>query len=79
MAKKAIKKKSNIKAKPKTKLKKASFKLSNQQKLIFGSLLIILGVLFFISSYLMYLQAKKTKVCYTIFLSAQKIKIGQVN
>jgi S-DNA-T family DNA segregation ATPase FtsK/SpoIIIE len=45
MAKKAIKKK--ITKKPK--LKRPSFKLSSQQKLIFGSLLIILGVLLFIS------------------------------
>lgn len=36
-------------SKPKTKTKKKSFKLSNQQKLIVGSLLIILGVLLFIS------------------------------
>jgi S-DNA-T family DNA segregation ATPase FtsK/SpoIIIE len=49
MAKKAIKKKTTTKAKPKAKLKKTSFRLSNQQKLIFGSLLIILGVLLFIS------------------------------
>ncbi|WP_299365434.1 DNA translocase FtsK [Winogradskyella sp.] len=51
MAKRTTKKKSTskVKAKPKTKLKKPSFKLSNQQKLIFGSLLIILGVLLFIS------------------------------
>ncbi|BAO76971.1 FtsK/SpoIIIE family DNA translocase [Winogradskyella sp. PG-2] len=50
MAKKTTKKKTT-KAKPKTKskLKKPSFKLSNQQKLVFGSLLIILGVLLFIS------------------------------
>jgi len=49
MAKKITKKKTITKAKPKAKLKKASFKLSSQQKLIFGSLLIILGVLLFIS------------------------------
>ena len=49
MAKKAIKKKTTTKAKPKAKLKKTSFKLTNQQKLIFGSLLIIIGVLLFIS------------------------------
>lgn len=51
MAKKATKKKRTTKAKPKpkAKLKRPSFKLSNQQKLIFGSLLIILGVLLFIS------------------------------
>ncbi|WP_296381478.1 DNA translocase FtsK [Winogradskyella sp.] len=55
MAKKTTKKKTTTKAKPKTKtkaktkLKKPSFKLSNQQKLVFGSLLIILGVLLFIS------------------------------
>ncbi|EDP70534.1 cell division protein [Flavobacteriales bacterium ALC-1] len=50
MAKKATKKKTTTKkAKPKAKSKKLSFKLSNQQKLIFGSLLIILGVLLFIS------------------------------
>ncbi|WP_411768490.1 DNA translocase FtsK [Winogradskyella sp. A3E31] len=44
-------KKKSTKKKPakKTKLKRPSFKLSNQQKLIFGSLLIILGVLLFIS------------------------------
>ena len=53
MAKKVTKKKTITKAKPKVtakaKLKKPSFKLSSQQKLIFGSLLIILGVLLFIS------------------------------
>ncbi len=49
MAKKTIKKKTTTKAKPKAKIKKSSFKLSSQQKLIFGSLLIILGVLLFIS------------------------------
>lgn len=49
MAKKTIKKKTTTKAKPKTAAKKPSFKLSSQQKLIFGSLLIILGVLLFIS------------------------------
>jgi len=47
MAKKKTKTKSKAKAKPK--LKKPSFKLSSQQKLIFGSLLIILGVLMFIA------------------------------
>ncbi|MCC1484232.1 DNA translocase FtsK [Winogradskyella immobilis] len=45
MAKKTTKKK--ITKKPK--LKRPSFQLSSQQKLIFGSLLIILGVLLFIS------------------------------
>lgn len=50
MAKKTTKKKTTTKkAKPKAKPKKLSFKLSSQQKLIFGSLLIILGVLLFIS------------------------------
>ncbi|WP_299523790.1 DNA translocase FtsK [Winogradskyella sp.] len=51
MAKKTTKKQraTKAKAKPKTRLRKPSFKLSNQQKLIFGSLLIILGVLLFIS------------------------------
>ncbi len=49
MAKKTTRKKSTPKAKSKTKLRKPSFKLSDQQKLIFGSLLIILGVLLFIS------------------------------
>ncbi|WCO02921.1 DNA translocase FtsK [Psychroserpens ponticola] len=47
MAKKKTKTKSKAKATPK--LKKPSFKLSSQQKLIFGSLLIILGVLLFIA------------------------------
>ncbi len=47
MAKKKTKTKSKTKATPK--LKKPSFKLSSQQKLIFGSLLIILGVLLFIA------------------------------
>ncbi|WP_299117244.1 DNA translocase FtsK [uncultured Winogradskyella sp.] len=47
MAKRTTKKKT--KAKPKTKRKPISLKLSNQQKLIVGSLLIILGVLLFIS------------------------------
>lgn len=49
MAKKSTKKKATPNAKPKAKLKKPSFKLSSQQKLIFGSFLIILGVLLFIS------------------------------
>ena len=53
MAKKVTQKKTTSKAKPKAKpkakLKSPSFKLSSQQKLIFGSLLIILGVLLFIS------------------------------
>ncbi|WP_405570559.1 DNA translocase FtsK 4TM domain-containing protein [Winogradskyella sp. Asnod2-B02-A] len=53
MAKKTTKKKTTTKAKPKAKaqvkFKKPSFKLSNQQKLIFGSFLIILGLLLFIS------------------------------
>ena len=51
MTKRTTKKKrtTKAKAKPKAKLKKPSFKLSNQQKLIFGSLLIIIGVLLFIS------------------------------
>ena len=47
MAKRTTKKKTT--AKPKTKRKPISFKLSSQQKLIVGSLLIILGVLLFIS------------------------------
>ncbi len=47
MAKKSTKRKT--KTKTKSKRKSPSFKLSNQQKLIFGSLLIILGVLLFIS------------------------------
>ncbi|WP_225034614.1 FtsK/SpoIIIE family DNA translocase [Winogradskyella sp. SM1960] len=51
MAKKTTKKKTTAKTKPKAKTvrKKRSFKLSSQQKLIFGSFLIILGVLLFIS------------------------------
>jgi len=51
MAKKTTKKKTTTNPKPKlkTKAKKRSYKLSNQQKLVFGSLLIILGVLLFIS------------------------------
>jgi len=47
MAKKKTKTKSKAKTTPK--LKKPSFKLSSQQKLIFGSLLIILGILLFIA------------------------------
>jgi S-DNA-T family DNA segregation ATPase FtsK/SpoIIIE len=50
MAKKTTKKKTTTKAKPKAKAaKKRSYKLTSQQKLVFGSLLIILGVLLFIS------------------------------
>ncbi|REE25097.1 S-DNA-T family DNA segregation ATPase FtsK/SpoIIIE [Winogradskyella pacifica] len=53
MAKKATKKKTTTKAAPKTKTKRAfkkpSLKLTSQQKLIFGSFLIILGALLFIS------------------------------
>ena len=47
MAKRTTNKKSTSKSK--TKLKRPSLKLSSQQKLILGSLLIILGVLLFIS------------------------------
>lgn len=47
MAKKKTKTKSKAKTTPK--LKKPSFKLSSQQKLIVGSLLIILGILLFIA------------------------------
>ncbi|WP_204345761.1 DNA translocase FtsK [Psychroserpens algicola] len=47
MAKKKTKTKSKAKTTPK--FKKPSFKLSSQQKLIFGSLLIILGILMFIA------------------------------
>ncbi|MCD2259557.1 DNA translocase FtsK [Psychroserpens luteolus] len=47
MAKKKTKTKSKAKTKPK--FKKPNLKLSSQQKLIFGSLLIILGVLMFIA------------------------------
>jgi S-DNA-T family DNA segregation ATPase FtsK/SpoIIIE len=51
MAKKTTKKRNTTRTKSKTKakIKKPSFKLSNQQKLIFGSLLIILGILLFTS------------------------------
>ncbi len=51
MAKKTTKKKNTTKTNSKSKktFKKPSLVLSNQQKLIFGSLLIILGVLLFIS------------------------------
>ena len=47
MAKRTTEKKSTSNSK--TKLKRPSLKLSSQQKLILGSLLIILGVLLFIS------------------------------
>ena len=43
------KKKTKTKSSSEPKLKKPSFKLSSQQKLIFGSLLIILGILMFIA------------------------------
>lgn len=43
------KKKTKTKSSTTTKLKKPEFKLTSQQKLIFGSLLIILGILLFIS------------------------------
>ncbi|WP_179353509.1 FtsK/SpoIIIE family DNA translocase [Winogradskyella vidalii] len=53
MAKKTTRKKTTTKAKPsaktKSKLKRPSFKLTSQQKLIFGSFLIIIGILLFIS------------------------------
>ena len=45
----AKKKKTKTKNKTTPKLKKPSLKLSSQQKLIFGSLLIILGILLFIA------------------------------
>ena len=44
MAKKKTTKKSTA-----TKIKKLSFKLSNQQKLIFGSVLLIIGIYLFIA------------------------------
>ena len=47
MAKKKTKTKTKAKAAPK--FKKPSFKLSSQQKLIFGSLLMILGILMFVA------------------------------
>ena len=47
MAKKKTKTKTKAKATPK--FKKPSFKLSSQQKLIFGSLLMILGILMFVA------------------------------
>jgi S-DNA-T family DNA segregation ATPase FtsK/SpoIIIE len=47
MAKKKTKAKTKTKATPK--FKKPSFKLSSQQKLIFGSLLMILGILMFVA------------------------------
>ncbi|MBT8267105.1 MAG: DNA translocase FtsK [Bacteroidia bacterium] len=43
------KRKTKTKTTKKTKFKKPSLKLSNQQKLIFGSLLLILGILLFIA------------------------------
>ena len=43
------KKKTKTKSSTTSKIKKPSFKLSSQQKLIFGSLLIILGILLFIA------------------------------
>ena len=49
MAKRKTKTKSTSKTRSKAKLTTPSFKLSNQQKLILGSLLIIIGVLLFIS------------------------------
>ena len=49
MAKKKTKTKSSTTTKTKTASRKFGFKLSSQQKLIFGSLLIILGILMFIA------------------------------
>lgn len=49
MTKRSSRKKSSPKPKSKANRKKRSFKLSNQQKLVLGSLLIILGILLFIS------------------------------
>jgi len=51
MAKKTIKKKTTTKAKPKAKakLKRPSFQLTSQHKLILGSFLIIMGILLFVS------------------------------
>ena len=49
MAKKKTKTKPKAKTKTTSKSKKKSFKLNSQQKLIFGSLLVILGVLLFMS------------------------------
>ena len=43
------KRKTKTKTTKKTKLKRPSLKLSNQQKLILGSLLLILGILLFIA------------------------------
>ncbi|MFT4611679.1 MAG: S-DNA-T family DNA segregation ATPase FtsK/SpoIIIE [Glaciecola sp.] len=49
MAKKKTNTKTKVKAKATPKFKKPSFKLSSQQKLIFGSLLMILGILMFVA------------------------------
>jgi S-DNA-T family DNA segregation ATPase FtsK/SpoIIIE len=49
MAKRSSRKKSSSKTKSKSNRKTPAFSLSNQQKLVFGSLLIIIGVLLFIS------------------------------
>jgi S-DNA-T family DNA segregation ATPase FtsK/SpoIIIE len=43
------KKKTKTKSDTTSKIKKPNFKLSSQQKLIFGSLLIIIGILLFIA------------------------------
>ena len=53
------KKRTKSKTKKKTSSKKISFQLSNQQKLVLGSLFIILGVLLFVSFISFFFTAKE--------------------
>ena len=60
------KKKTNLKNQPKKNLK-PSFNLSNQQKLVFGSFLVILGILLCIAFISFFFTGEKIKVTFMTF------------
>jgi DNA segregation ATPase FtsK/SpoIIIE, S-DNA-T family len=62
-------KKKTTKKKSKPKLKKSNFTLSNQQKLVFGSLLLILGILLFIAFLSFFFTGKADQSILTEFAS----------
>ncbi len=66
-------KKKTTKKKTKPKLKKSNFTLSNQQKLVFGSLLLILGILLFIAFLSFFFTGKADQSILTEF-TARSVK-----
>jgi S-DNA-T family DNA segregation ATPase FtsK/SpoIIIE len=65
------KKKSKTKSTPKKKLKMPSFKLNSQQKLIFGSFLVLFGVLLFIAFVSFFFTGKSDQSAISSFLSRE--------